>query len=337
MNRKFSPLYFITLLLIASVIFLAVNLKLFWQEEKHTVTIAISKTPLSTPFYVAESINAFENSCVNVKFEHVIGGQKAFAKVMSGDVDFGTSSDSVIAFQSLNNHSFVSHAMFAQSDNDVKLITRKKDNITSLASLHGKKIGVTRSTSSEYFLSILLAIDGLNIKNVNIINYEPEKLINALINKEVDAITPWEPFVFQSDQLFSNEITIHETKNLNTLSFNLISQTPDIEKLEEAKCILQGLNTAIEYIASNPEQAKNLVVNELDLSTEFINWVWPDYIFKLELNQSLLLNLQSQASWLANSHLSLQIKLPDMNKFVDSRAMLYVSPNAVMFNNIENN
>ena len=148
-----------------------------WQVEKHTVSIAVSKTPLSTPFYVAQAINAFEDTCVNVEYLDVLGGQAAFKKVINGETDFGTSSDSVIAFQSLANKSFVTHAMFVQSDNDVKLITRSKDNITSVLGLKGKKIGVTKATASEYFLSILLAIEGLSINDVELHHYSPEQLI----------------------------------------------------------------------------------------------------------------------------------------------------------------
>lgn len=313
----------------ASVLFLSFNLHHFWQEDKYAVTIAVSKTPLSTPFYVAKAINAFENTCVDVTYNHVIGGQKAFAKVISGDVDFGTSSDSVIAFQSLSDQPFVTHATFVQSDNDLKLITRSSDNIKHVSALKGKKIGVTKLTASEYFLSTLLAIDGLNIEDVTLINYEPQHLVDALMNKEVEAVTPWEPFVFKSNQRHNNEISIHDTKSLNTLSFNLISLTANIDRIEKAKCVLQGLSTAIEYIASKPIEAKQIVINELKLSAEFIEWVWPDYIFKLELNQSLLLNIKSQANWLAETHVNARNDFSNINRFIDSRAMVQVNSSAV--------
>jgi sulfonate transport system substrate-binding protein len=312
-----------------SFVFLSVSFQHYWQEEKYPVTIAVFKTPLSTPFYVAQSINAFENTCVKVKFNNVIGGQVAFAKVIEGDADFGTSSDSVIAFQSFNNQPFVTHAMFVQSDNDVKLITRSEDNINAVLALKGKKIGVTKLTASEYFLSTLLAIDGLSVDDVELIDYKPEQLIDSLINNEVDAIAPWEPFSFQSNQRYKDKISIHDTKNLNTLSFNLVSLPADLKNLEKAKCIIQGLNTAIEFIASNPKAAKEIVINELGLSPAFIEWIWPDYIFKLELNQSLLLNLNSQAAWLAETHLNFNKKQPNMNRYIDSRAMLQINPNAV--------
>jgi len=301
----------------------------FWQSPKHAVTIAVSKTPLSTPFYVAKAIGAFDKTCVQVKFSEVVGGQKAFSEVMSGKADFGTSSDSVIAFQSLANKDFVTHAMFVQSDNDVKLITHPSAQINSAADLKGKRIGVTKGTASEYFLSTLLALEGLTTEDVLLHHFKPDELINGYSQHEVDAIVPWEPFAFNSAQLLGKDIKIHDTKSLNTLSFNLLSLKADKIVVEKAKCIIEGLAVAIDYIASHPEKAKKIVIDELQLSSEFIEWVWPDYIFKLSLNQSLILSLKSQVIWAVATQMTEHAELPSVENFIDSRAMLQVDPGAV--------
>jgi ABC-type nitrate/sulfonate/bicarbonate transport system substrate-binding protein len=293
------------------------------------VSIAVSKTPLSTPLYVAQAINAFDDTCVSVQFNEVIGGQLAFEKVMNGEVDFGTSSDSVIAFQSLANKPFVTHAMFVQSDNDVKLISRSSDNIDSTSALKGKRVGVTKGTASEFFLSTLLALEGLTMEDITLFHISPDQLMNSFVNEEVDVIVPWEPFAFQSHKLLNDKIKIHDTKNLNTLSFNLISHTPDTVLIEKTKCVIQGLMVAIDYISTHPNKAKEIVMDRLNLSPEFIDWVWPDYVFKLALNQSLILNLKLQTSWAVATHMSKFNNQPNVANFVDSRAMLQVNPAAV--------
>ena len=329
MNSKHSFVYLVSIIIIIGVGLFYFNLQHFWSKDKYPVTIAVSKTPLSTPFYVAKSINAFEETCVSVEYEAVIGGRAAFEKVMTGMVDFGTSSDSVIAFQSLTKHSFVTHAMFVQSDNDVKLITRSADEIKSTVDLKGKKVGVTKGTASEYLLSTLLAIEGLTMEDVELYHYRPEQLIVGFSNNEVDAIVSWEPFVFQAKQSLNTKINIHDTKSLSTLSFNLISQTADSRLVEKAKCIIQGLQTAINYIASHPKESKKIVIDELKLAPELIDWVWPDYIFKLGLNQSLILNIKSQAIWALDTQMRESGRVPNSERFVDSRALLQVEPGAV--------
>jgi ABC-type nitrate/sulfonate/bicarbonate transport system substrate-binding protein len=328
-----KPKYFILSLIVALITIgiggLYFNFQHLWNQEKYPVTIAVSKTPLSTPFYVAKSINAFEDTCVTVEYDEVIGGQAAFEKVISGEVEFGTSSDSVIAFQSLTKQSFVTHAMFVQSDNDVKLITRSSEKVKSAMDLKGKKVGVTKNTASEYLLSTLLAIEGLTMEDVELYNYKPKQLVQALSNDKVDAIVSWEPFVFKLSQSLGQNITIHDTKSLSTLSFNLISLKADSQLVEEAKCVIQGLYKAINYIASHPKKSKQIVIDELDLDSAFIEWVWPDYIFKLGLNQSLILSIKSQATWAVETQMRELTEIPNSERFVDSRALLQVEPGAV--------
>lgn len=325
LSRRYSFFFFIAVFIIGIGLFY-LN---FEQREKYPVTIAVSKTPLSSPFYIAKSLDAFDDTCVTVEYQEVIGGQAAFRQVINGDADFGTSSDSVIAFQSLTQHSFVTHTVFSQSDNDVKLITRATENINAIADLKGKAVGVTKGTSGEYLLSTLLAIEGLTMEDVKLHHYKPEQLIQSFSNNEVDAVIAWEPFVFIASQELGSKIKIHDTKSLSTLSFNLISQIADNHLVEKAKCVIEGLQTAIDYIAAHPKKAKNIVINKLNLTAEAINWVWPDYIFKLGLNQSLILNLNSQAAWAVDTHMREYKQVPNSKHFVDSRALLQVDPGAV--------
>lgn len=329
MSKKLYLFIISTLAITVGAILLNFIFQQFKPIKKHSVSIAVSKTPLSAPFYVAKSINAFKNTCVNVEYDSVIGGQRAFAKVINGEVDFGTTSDSVIAFKSLAKKSFVTHAMFVQSDNDVKLMTRSSDKIKSVIGLQGRKIGVTKGTASEYFLSVLLAIDGLTMEDVKIYHYKPEQLTNGFIVNEVDAIVPWEPFAFNAAQLLTSQIKINDTKNLSTLSFNLISKNADSLLVDKAKCVLQGLSTAIEYITAYPEKSKKIVIDELKLESSFINWVWPDYIFKLGLNQSLILSIKSQAAWAIEMQMSEYNTMPNIDDFIDRRAMFIVDSDAV--------
>ena len=305
------------------------DLQHFWGQKKYPVSIAVSKTPLSSPFYVAKYINAFDDTCAEVEYDEVMGGQVAFEKVMDGEVDFGTSSDSVIAFQSLISGGFVTHGMFVQSDNDVKLVTRSTENITSTTDLKGKKVGVIKGTSSEYLLSTLLAIEGLAFEDIELHYYKPEELMVGFSNNEVDAILPWEPFAFQVLEAFGDAVKIHDTKSLSTLSFNLISQTADSLLVEKATCVIQGLHTAINYIVSHPLEAKSIVVAELGSDPGFIDWVWPDYIFKLALNQSLVVNIESQATWAVETNMSESQGRPNSGRFIDSRALLQIDPGAV--------
>ncbi|WP_413701254.1 ABC transporter substrate-binding protein [Psychromonas sp. KJ10-10] len=310
-------------------------------HNKPTITMAVSKTPLSAPIYIAESLGFFKQSCVNVVIDDVIGGKNSFDQVMLGNADFGTSSNSVIVFQSMYHSDFVTLANFAQSDNDVKLIThlnmQANQNInadiktnTDAISMLGKRIGVTSGSAGEYLLSTYLALIGLTIHDVEVLSYSPEKLPQALLNKDVDMIVAWEPYAYDTLQMLKNDVKVINTKNLNTLMFNLISHPIDSDaKLEQATCVLDALNNAINYIATNPESSRQIIATRLKEDPQFIDWVWTDYIFKLSLNRSLLMNLKSQGIWMIDSELVEVNNLPDYKMLLDERALKTVNPMAV--------
>jgi ABC-type nitrate/sulfonate/bicarbonate transport system substrate-binding protein len=298
--------------------------------SKPTVTIAVSKTPLSAPFYIAESQGFFKESCVNVEINDVIGGNNSFDQVIKGNADFGTSSASVIVFQGMYRSDFVTLASFSQSDNDVKIISHEKANIVNSIDIKGKRIGLTKGASGEYLLSNYLALSGLTSDQVEVVSFSPDKLPQALLEQQVDVIVPWEPYAYEIIQKLNTEVKTFDTKNLNTLMFNLVSRPLDSkEKLEQSACVLQALNDAINYISINPKKARQIIAKRINASLQFIDWVWPDYIFKLSLNRSLLMNFKSQAIWMIDSGLVGRSKLPDYKLLLDERALQKVNPMGV--------
>ena len=91
---------------------------------------------------------------------------------------------------------------------------------------------------------------------MNYLIINQNKLVEIFDDGEVDVIVLWEPFAFQALQLLGAKIKIHDNKSLSALSFNLISQTADNLLVEKASCVIQGLRTAIDYIAAHPKQSQ---------------------------------------------------------------------------------
>ncbi|MDO6426018.1 ABC transporter substrate-binding protein [Thalassotalea sp. 1_MG-2023] len=302
--------------------------------QHQTIDIAVSLTPLSAPLYVAKAINAFDKQCVSVNIIDVVGGKRAFDLVESGQVNYATTSDSVIAFQSLNRPPIVSHAMFVHSDNDIKLLSKHSSQVEKITDLAGKKVGLTLKTAGEYFFTALLALEGLTYTDIIIKNYSPDHLHNALETGEVDVIVSWEPYAFQTIQTLNEKIKVHQTKNLNSLSFNLISTNTQAQDVATTQCLLAGLIKATEFIAVQPKKAKAIVKNKLNVDQAFIDWVWRDYIFKVGLDNSLLLSIESQAMWAYEQHLSSQNNKTLMannqyRHYIDTRALSEINPRLV--------
>ena len=137
---------------------------------------------------------------------------------------------------------------------------------------------------------------------------------------------------FKTKKELSEKVKILDTKNLYTLSFNLVTKkNSSSESQEKNKRLLKSLLQAIDFINTNPAQAKKIVMTSLDLQKDFIDWVWQDYIYSLSLNHSLLLTLEDEARWAIKSGLTTQTTIPDYQAFIDSKALSEVDNRAVAF------
>lgn len=261
------------------------------------LTIAVSRTPLSLPFYVAESQGHFAAEGVKVTLTEVIGGHRAMQQLNEKAADLATSSDSVIMFNSFKRNDFAVLASFATSGQDAELIAGKALAQASPEQLSGKRIGTVIGSSSHYFLDSWLIFYGVDPQTIQLIPLQPETMAPALEKGEVDVVAIWNPHLFEilksvpGAKLLPNPGTY-------TLSFNLIADKKLIGTREdELVRVLRALLRAERFIEAEPAKAQALLRERLDLKQDFVAWVWPKYQYRIALAQSLLTTLESQARW----------------------------------------
>ena len=312
---------------------LATFLLLFHGEKPiplKPLSIAVSRTPLSTPIYIADEMGYFEDAGIRVVLDEVIGGYRSFQAVSEGRSDLGTSSGSVMMFAGMRGDDYVNLGAFVQSDNDLKLISHRDAKVTRMEDLADKKIGVIKNTASDYFLSILLAIANIDTRSVQLIELKPEEMPDALADGRVDAISVWEPYGFYAIQNLEQKARVLNTKNLFTLSFNLTTKKGYADQHQaELQQVFKALNQATEFIAEHPEETRMIIRSRLNQQQKFIDWIWPDYLFKLALNRSLVLSLENQARWAIDSGLTNKQNIPTFEENIDKRALMTVLPEAV--------
>lgn len=190
-----------------TLIFLAViGLGFFIQQGLNnrtpqlSIRIAVSQTPLSTPFYVALSKGYFQDQGIDVELIPYVGGHLCFQALTNGEVDLATTSDSVIMFNSFGRRDFSILSSFVESDNDIKVISPAALEIRDARQLSGKRIGVIHNTASEFFLYSLLLINGIPPQDVKLIPMRPDEMSAALINGHIDAASVWEPYAYEALQ-----------------------------------------------------------------------------------------------------------------------------------------
>jgi len=323
---------------ITTVITLLILIAVFWVmknsllQDKPNIRIAVSRTPLSAPIYIADSLGYFSSAGLNVELIEKNGGNLCFQLMMDGTTDFATSSDSVIMFNGFKQNDFENLATFVQSNHDVKVLTKSTKGIRSAKDLKGKKVAIIKGSASEYFLDMFLAIEGIKFSSVILVDLPANEMPLALERNQVDAIVVWEPFAYKAIKKLGDEAVLLSSSNLYELTFNLLAKKQTtLNNLKTSIKVIAALEQAVAYINANEVKAQQILKDRLNLDQAFIKWIWSDYLYDVSLNRSLILSLENEARWAISRGLTSKKVIPDYRKFMNPEPLMVVSPYSVSF------
>ncbi|WP_032468360.1 ABC transporter substrate-binding protein [Vibrio sp. RC586] len=286
------------------------------------VKIAVSQTPLSSPFYIAEQLGFFKQQGIDVELVGCSGGVQCSKALLKGDVDYATASESVVMFTSFERQDFQIVVSFVQSDNDLKLLALKGDDLQSINDLRNKRIGMIKASSSEFYFDTLLLAHNLKGISIDKVYGSADQLYQQLFDKQLDAVSIWEPWGYKIDVAAHSNVTNLSLPGIYTLSFNLLAMKNTLTSdRKTAIAILQALKQAIDWMHKNPEKTQQRIALVLSIDEKQLEWSWQDYSFRLSLGNTLLTNLQLQGRWAIESQI-VQGQLPDYRQLMADELLI---------------
>ena len=162
-----------------------------------------------------------------------------------------------------------------------RVVARRSAGVNALQDLRGKKIATVATTSSGYYLHKMLGTVGMSIDDVTVVPLNPlSKMPLALANREVDAVTIWEPEVQRAaeaigaDAIEFQQVQGHtvyrELFNLNTTAANLANPA----KRKQIVAFVRALVTASAEIRQRPQIVWPLVAKATGYDQALIEKVW---------------------------------------------------------------
>lgn len=292
------------------------------------LSIAVARTPLSLPIFVAAQQGFFSDQGIHVHLQEVSGGHRALAAVLAGQVDIGTASDSVLMFNSLKRSDFVTLGYFVSSPSDLSIVAHR-DSPQTPDQWRGKSVGVVKSASSEYLMHSWLLLNGIDPQQVNFMDVQPEAMAEALKQRKVEAVSIWEPTTFALLKQVNGSVVL-PSHGLHTLTFHLIStRSTATRRAADMQAVLRAIDQAETFIRKQPQTAQSILRSTLQADQAFIDWIWPRYHYQLGLDQALISSLESQARWSMENGLSNLVEVPNYLNFVDSGPLRTVRHSAV--------
>lgn len=267
-----------------------------------TLTVAVARTPLSLPVYIAHEKGYFAEEGLDVRLHDCTGGHRCLKLVLDGQADLATASDLPIVFNAFERADYAVIATLVTSREDNKLIAHARSGVSRPMHLAGKRIGAVPGSSSQYFLETDLLTLGMDPAQQSVVALQPEDMVEALRGGKVDAIAVWEPYAYLATRALGRDAVVLPTSGGYVLTFNLISHRRHVGGRDgDLTHLLRAVERAERFIQARPDEAKAILRSRLQLDQAFIDWVWGGMSFRLGLDQALITTMEGEARWARRS------------------------------------
>ncbi len=295
-----------------------------------TLTVAMVPTELNALFYVAEAQKLFSANGLQVTLkENYDSGASAAAGMLNGEANIALAAEFPIVRHVLNKKDITSFGTIAKYENTY-ISWRTDTGIKTIRDLKGKKVGVTLKTISEFYLGRTLDLNGINVKQVTLIDTSAPDSEKAIANGEVDAVATWEPWVAQINQRMGKEVITMPLQGGQYAYWNLVSTSGWIKDHPNMiKRLITSLVQAESYLASHQSEAKAIVRKRMNYDDAFMGVVWPRNRFSLSLDQSLIAAMEDEARWMIKNNLTTEKQVPDFLDYVSVDGLKTVKPGSV--------
>jgi NitT/TauT family transport system substrate-binding protein len=184
-----------------------------------------------------------------------------------------------------------------------RIVARRSAGIDSVADLKGKKIATIPVTSSGYFLSRMLAREGLSYADVEAVSISPlSGMAEALGKREVDAVVIWEPYSEQALRALGGDAVEFDGKGVYRELFNLNTTAENLrDPVKRAKIVafVRAVIDATAALRADPREAQALVEEAAGFAPRDVADAWKHHGFAATMPADLLDVLVEEEKWFA--------------------------------------
>ncbi len=294
-----------------------------------TITIGATTQELSSLIWVAEEKGYFEENGLDATVKAYDTGIETKNALLAGEVDVADTVDFVISGLGFEEADIKVLASINTAIINY-IIARRDSGISSLSDLRGKKIGIKRGSSAEYYLGRTLIFNGLSLEDVKLVAIHPPDMPEAIVQGKVDATITWHPHNYHIKNSLGDNAITWSAQAGQDVYWVVFSKVAFIQKYpEKTKRFLNALIQAEEFVRDNSLEAKEIIAKRVNLDLPYIESVWSDFHFVVDLSQSMIIAMEDQARWRMENNLTDKTKVPNYLDYIYYDVLEEVKPEAV--------
>jgi NitT/TauT family transport system substrate-binding protein len=318
----------VAVVVLSSFVYISSQQGYVGQTESITVGNAQS-FECDTLVYVAAEQGLFTKNGLNVSIQNYTSGAEAVDDLLLGKVDIAATAEFPIvrkAFNGENLSAVANIGKFQLQD----LMGRKDRGIDNIGDFAGKRIGVALGTISEFYLGRFLDLNGMNLRDVTIVNVDPSESVTAIVNGSVDALIIWQPYAYNAEELLGDNATVFPVQSDQRVFIaevarnDWIAQHPDL-----VARFVKSLAQAEDYVLNHSSEVKATMQRNLNYTAAYMAAVWGKNEFSLTLDQSLVAAMEDEARWMITNHLTNETSVPNFLNYIYVDGLKAMKPEAV--------
>jgi sulfonate transport system substrate-binding protein len=268
--------------------------------------LGIAQPSAAPPLRIAGNMTTIELAPVLVAADGLYRGQVTvinggIPNLISREADAATNAETQLLRQSIEDPSL--RIIFTEAEGFYRIVARRSAGIASLTDLRGKRIAVSPNTSAHYYLVKSLAAAGVEEHAVTAVPVAPITRMSALLrNREVDAVTIWEPESENSVAALGADAIVFQDRGLYRELFNLQTSTRVLSDPAKRNALVEFLRSLIAASASLRERPRDfwpLLSSKLNYPEPVIAKSWPQLRYAGSMADDLVDVLAEEDRWLA--------------------------------------
>lgn len=218
------------------------------------------------PSYVAYEKGFFKDEGLDIQLKSNPGGWMSLKDLFEGRADIATVAELPIVYSAFDKKKYtdferddfciIGDMIYSQQDVQ-QIVARKDRGISSPLDLKGKKIGVFKGTTLDYFMDIFFTENGIQYSEVEIVDMNVFQLTDAIVDGQLDAIFTWEPHAYRAKKRLGENAVLLRSKFKYSTAWLIVVMKPFAEKNPQIlEKFLRAIVRAEDFIKKNPEEAK---------------------------------------------------------------------------------
>jgi NitT/TauT family transport system substrate-binding protein len=158
------------------------------------ITIGTNINEMVGLLFIAEDQGYYRTQGLEVAIKEYQTGLAPLKDLEEGRLDLASCAEFALAREVLagRGEQLRCLAVIAAGEVDF-LIARRDRGINRPGDLQGKRIGVPKKTSAEFFLAGFLTLNNISLEEVTVVDVRPREMADALAGGKVDAVLIWAP------------------------------------------------------------------------------------------------------------------------------------------------